>query len=621
MESLDKAIRRVGALGIMIGSLGCAIILAAGNHVYYQQLSGQQVAHTRFNQQVNIAAGAAFAFLVRAALVIAVGTAYAQVLRANLLKRRLSVATIDSLSSLLDSVPDLLSLHLTWRHPAVIVLAAVSWLVPFATVVPPATLSVRSIVVTNYTTDNVPSLDFTRQPLYHREADDGTFAKIAIFSDRRASNLASVVAVQGELPLVPMYSSNSSYRISFPGPALSCGSIPPNSLGSWSHFCPSNGPYRDPAGYLSWIPSKSSTKVHTVHEILQHNISESTVDCDLLRSYTRNNIYWYPNTKQELFVAVNTYISDAGTQIEDMKPFWSLTRCELSNVTYTADFTFENGAQKIEVVEKQPETFGPIGDSYVQACHDDRSCESDPIVVEDYAAPNYLGVMNLIGHFVTGVISDNDVENGLYSKIPDIINTRLSTTDEFADLYNMSVGYSSFKGLDNFGNLTRQNSTGPLAQAMEELFQNLTLAMLTYDPVVSYDRQANVSTWGPQNIYEYSWRNLVLSYGIGILVAALSVVAGCFAVFDNTASYRNRFSTFLRTVHWLEVKDVGAEYDYDGSDPLPKAIAKMRLAVGKSFAGADGGSGSEEASSSLQEGGKGERASMLRVEKRPEDRS
>lgn len=55
------------------------LAFALGHHAFYDSLDGQPVADHLFNQQINLAVGQAFAFLVRASLVISVGASYWQV--------------------------------------------------------------------------------------------------------------------------------------------------------------------------------------------------------------------------------------------------------------------------------------------------------------------------------------------------------------------------------------------------------------------------------------------------------------------------------------------------------------------------------------------------------------
>lgn len=111
---------------LMVGPFTLAIVCATAHHLFSTHLNGQTVASATLTQQVNIAAGTAFAYLVRALLVFAAGIAYAQLLWHLLLKpdTRLLVSSIDSLSSLLTSLVELFRTTATWRYPSLVLSGA-----------------------------------------------------------------------------------------------------------------------------------------------------------------------------------------------------------------------------------------------------------------------------------------------------------------------------------------------------------------------------------------------------------------------------------------------------------------------------------------------------------------
>ena len=76
----------------MLATFVTGTLLALGHHLFYQQLNGQQTPKDDYRvgslhysrQQLNIQIGAAFAFLVKAFLVIAISIAHAQVFWSSL---------------------------------------------------------------------------------------------------------------------------------------------------------------------------------------------------------------------------------------------------------------------------------------------------------------------------------------------------------------------------------------------------------------------------------------------------------------------------------------------------------------------------------------------------------
>jgi hypothetical protein len=105
-----------------------------------------------------------------------------------------------------------------------------------------------------------------------------------------------------------------------------------------------------------------------------------------------------------------------------------------------------------------------------------------------------------------------------------------------------------------------------LGAAIEELFQNMTLSLFgdsrfvrdVQDPVdvtISYTR----------NLYSYSKKNLIVSYGVALSLALLASLAGCVAIFSKGASSTQKFSTVMMTMTGLG--QVVAENDWTGADP------------------------------------------------------
>jgi len=87
----------------------------------------------------------------------------------------------------------------------------------------------------------------------------------------------------------------------------------------------------------------------------------------------------------------------------------------------------------------------------------------------------------------------------------------------------------------------------------------------------------NVTTITYHNLYVYSASILWLAYGIAFLIATITVVAGCVAIFSSDVSYSSSFSTVLRTTsHAYVSKKISKEHAM-GQDPLPKYLAEATI--------------------------------------------
>lgn len=113
------------------------LLFAVGHHLFYKHLDGQKVAAEDLRilgsnispQQLNVAIGTAFAFLVKASLVTAVSTAYFQLLWRALL-RSASGSTLGNLDTAFSGLNNIFSLSkvwVWWRLPLLFALAIVAW--------------------------------------------------------------------------------------------------------------------------------------------------------------------------------------------------------------------------------------------------------------------------------------------------------------------------------------------------------------------------------------------------------------------------------------------------------------------------------------------------------------
>jgi len=80
------------------------------------------------------------------------------------------------------------------------------------------------------------------------------------------------------------------------------------------------------------------------------------------------------------------------------------------------------------------------------------------------------------------------------------------------------------------------------------------------------------------NVYFYSPGTLWLAYGIAILFSSISATVGIVAVYSNGLSYSNDFSTVLRVSRHADMTVEIHSSDIDGSDPLPRYLAKCNIA-------------------------------------------
>lgn len=88
----------------------------------------------------------------------------------------------------------------------------------------------------------------------------------------------------------------------------------------------------------------------------------------------------------------------------------------------------------------------------------------------------------------------------------------------------------------------------------------------------------NVTFTSYHNVYAYNRHTLWIAYGIAIGFTLIAVAIGTLALLSNGSAYSNNFSTVLRVKKTMGEEIL--ENEGDGSEPLPKRLAKARVLLG-----------------------------------------
>jgi hypothetical protein len=590
------------------------LLFAIGHHLFYNSLNGKTVDDEIFSQQFNSAVGTAFAFLVRAALVISIGTSYWQVFWGTLSRRQLRVDTVDSMAGLLSSLLEFLNLRAIVASPWLTSLAAVSWLIPLAAIVPPATLSVQSAHVISYTQQHLPAPNFLGNSMartYLQQSDGGggpnsppEGAKIWNVYHGPTNYLTRVAmgtALEGQLPVFPAPAVNASFERKFSAPSVRCaaadrsvlmgftgamGCDPTYQCGNLSVLSgsgPSNGTARWVAfSYLSWTPNQNLL-IPFGNGSISENASLPISDGNPASFLGSQN-----SMPATLFVA-----SKANVKTGE----WSVLNCSLYNASYTANFTFQENFQSatllsVNETEAIPAVFAGSSRSGFPTHTPEPTSE-----VEQF---NYQALMEVLGRILVGTISSGSsvigddrsagtmgvADGDIVSDHTQIMQTELAFTEELYPIYNGScntqfTGYCTDSGTisgSTEGNVTSRWFGRPLSNAIEELFQNMTLSLFSKSVFLNESNFAtNITITEFRNVYHYDHERLWLSYGLAIGSALLAVLMGLGAILRNKASYSEKFTTVMRTTSGEYTSVPIMACDRGGVDPLPEYIAKAQL--------------------------------------------
>jgi hypothetical protein len=629
-------------------SYGASLAFAIGHHLFYRSLDQLSVDERLFNQQTNIAIGTAFAFLFRANLVLATCTAYWQVFWATALRNTLTISSMDALAGVLGSLLDFASVRTFFRNPGLAVLALLAWVVPFASLLPPATLSVLPAATTNNTQIPVPVpyfADYTMAAInYYSVAGDkfsglaggleSSMVELYLKPTLQLSRLVTTTAYRGAIPDHRTSYPNSTYQLEFEAPALRCQPMTVDAITGFNKAAGCNltrtsGSVRETCDttvpYVSWVPDRLSLvpfgngtvksgflPLDTALEVLEPN-----------EDYSKSYLGFYEDGPSSLFVATRN-----DPQPGDVS--WNILNCSLYNASYTVHESSDSNSRSQSLLsEVRFLNSVPFRTSTVHKFSESRNATQ--ATVFSYQALMESFNRLLVGSMVSKTAGFSQTQYwfgaGMRSQNPNVMSTLLAFSNELVRFLGDSrtTGYdplpedplwttveksgSSLISLPNEA-LESPSYNQSLSSAIEELFQNMTLALFSDARFLRDSEQpVNITVSYNRNIYSYSSRNLLISYGAALSLTLLASVAGCLAIFFNRASYTNKFSTIMRTTAGFE--DLVHENDRTGADPLPKHLAKARIHVGRRE-----GAAAEEMRSSLEVAGE-RRAMMERRREEP----
>ncbi|KAK4899261.1 hypothetical protein LTR27_003493 [Elasticomyces elasticus] len=601
-------------------------------------------------QRFNTAIGTAFSFLVKASFTVAVGTAYTQIFwkLVRSPSQNHTLRQLDSYSSVLSNALDLGRPNLWWKNSVLFLLAVVFWCVPIASIVTPATLSVESALQSPVPSMmlEVPQLDWTSFSFAEVIFNWGDQPQFVGPSPSVNTIAAATMALGQILPVAPP-SSNASWTLNFWGPALRCAEVEDErrtliivnlwnkALGGSKSNVPGNPP-PVPRPVTVWVPWDSRQTWNSLdprYDDLAENpqfngdlpflgndtnatLSTATLafdrpasifaavlpnmmpltgpftlfangsDCDY---YSTINLTEFDKPLNCVSGAYKpAVISENATILE----------CLAMNTSYTVLFNYTNGGQEVKIqtfresdsVITATDIFfngsvpGQFGETFTTYNNSDTLNGSafDPQAIRLTA---YQGLLMAFNGFLVGSAEGYTIASGVEpSDGAALFDTILADTDELEFLHwRPASPYNSSLGLARSPSV---NKRGSLGTAMEQLFQNFTINLMTdpdlnpsYTSHYAPSRLTNVTSITYHNIYVYAWQTLCVAYGVAAALSALAVALGLAAIYAAGASYDNLFSTIVRVARTADLSEDVKGGDGSGQQPLPSYLAEAQLVV------------------------------------------
>ncbi|TID19917.1 hypothetical protein E6O75_ATG07377 [Venturia nashicola] len=535
---------------LILAGIFAGVGLAIGHHAFYNSLHGAEPSTEIYHlkglnlskQQANIAIGTAFAFLIRACLLLSLSTAYVQVfwkaLTSSSANTTHQLGNLDTAFSALNSLLALVNFS-AWRsYPLLLLLATTSWLIPLASIITPAALTIEIDQVKpspTFFSHQIPTLNFTSLSFAAGLSPPAVFGSgtaVAQYSWNGPSsaviNVAQAVGAQGTvLPITPP-ALNSSWYLEFYGPSLACDYLPEGkirqiekNIASWL-INGTDGDCHSPPAYLGWfgelpfVDAKNGSNLSTSLTTLTMSSS------DLYATMTNKmRLAILPNIGDSVSMSSRTIrkacvnlgsnsVADFDTSpLGGLEKDATMLECRLSNSTYMVNFDFLNGEQTIGIKMRKNESTVPFNSTsypygptlsgtetcgtlfnseinYTNLLKNNYTCRFDESVMQSLA---YQGVMegftNLLEGKLVAVHGEPIVGDSL------ITTTTLMNTKELSMLSNPSADsitsgsaalqdrLSHTDQAFSSGAIAAINATRPLLDTLEEMFQNYTVSLMS----------------------------------------------------------------------------------------------------------------------------------------------
>ncbi|KAL8964065.1 MAG: hypothetical protein Q9183_004731, partial [Haloplaca sp. 2 TL-2023] len=400
-------------------------------------------------------------------------------------------------------------------------------------------------------------------------------------------------------------------------------------------------------GYVAWHPNWMRPDDDPMDDYLPFNINQLNISSEAIdRSgsdvLNHDNSHGYPYSDlasvflaatPHLFTNAHSGIADSSTicpeepwyeeALADYNKTSTVLRCDVHKSTYHTAFSFINGVQSVDFKDIEDTTDSPmITLGWVVAYFN--SSDPEDTTLQPHACPpsegnpnldetdglirpcllipsvlstlSYQAVMHAFIDMVAGMISVGDrqdlqtlvssttkLESTVLALAPELAFLQAERQDKAPSVQQRATTWDQrpFTGLRN--DAAAPPPTLPLPQALEQLFQNITISLMSAPDLqpntssIYLPRKTKVVSTTAESIYIYAASKLWLAYGLAIGAAAIIVFSGLAAMVANHASFSNQFSTIFRLTRGAQLSYEIKEADRSGRNPLPAYAEKVRV--------------------------------------------
>ena len=410
---------------------------------------------------------------------------------------------------------------------------------PLASVVTPATLSIKSAAqihppsrllrVPNVDFVNLNYLNYMNPISFTYNGPNEALQYFYQGPNKAVVNVAQTVAPAGAVLPLSSPGINSSYTLTFPGPALQCTNISDSLRAVVQNnilkaMRPGNGSCTA-YGYLGWTPASNNEQSGLLPEPVPFSLVSN--GSYVLNSSPLTNragpapasVYLaaMPNMLLSTYFqyhANNEVCINGSLSSPSLIAHWfangSMLQCDLHNSTYTVDFSYINGDQQVTVktVPLQDEVMVTTDWVYGPPPHPVPGTRASGPECSPFSYNNtanclfhssvtstlaYQAILESFNGLLVGSVhipsngastpeADSNIQNTILADTPELSFLNSVLTFQAGTNYNsLQQAVLASNGTLYDGILNNQSTilNKPLTRAMEELFQNITISMMS----------------------------------------------------------------------------------------------------------------------------------------------
>ncbi|PSN67106.1 hypothetical protein BS50DRAFT_676739 [Corynespora cassiicola Philippines] len=545
---------------IMTFFLGLGVMTAVAHHLYFFSLHHRKV-YTGMWQQWPIRFGSGLSFLTISLFNMAIGSAYSQYMWKKIRNKHFSLSDVDGLFSLTTNATGLFQGGIIRGAHTVAIIAFIGWLLPIATVIPPATLTVSNMIVPFVTQLSVPTLQTNvnywtqnMQEKHHHDQDGSNWTPLwepTSYVRQAIAQAAMENIIRGFLPM----SLNMSYTIMFPGPSLQCGTASVTQKLLFDNYMRNQSYVTSLTNRDKQMssPLESSTKTMKllVYKFLrpdnapENSLSPVMDNSVALTATNEPGMQFWIRTPEQYIVCLQGFSHFSVL----FKWINGMPNHEVTRINFTSNTSDEIGWKH--------RVSSAVFESLSEVVNDSLA------ILED----QHMKLETKGNFMLTGLRGCDEIVNNYWIKIGKL--PRVPEAVHGNDEFGMTASFPPEP-------FSCRNKT--LAAAFEDLSNNITVNLVGLDLTSQNNTLAEVLFEPSEILYVYEPRNLIITYVCTGLVSLIAVMFGIAALHENGVAHSLKFSAIMDATRSPELATITG--DCGLGMPIDKTAGQTKLRFG-----------------------------------------